>query len=315
MTKLGRRWLLTILCMGALQIGCSSGEVNQSSISTPKQSNRIVAVSFALQDLTKRITGDSIEVDFPAANSPDPKEWSPSVDEIVELQNADLIVINGPGARYANWLTRVTVDESKFCNTAHNFGVGGYMMIKDYQIVHSHGPEGEHSHPYFVPYCWLDPNTAIKQAEQICASLVATYPNKREQFEANLESLKQKFSVLNSQSSGFDPQTNMICINPQPKYLTRYLGVADSHLLCFSIDEIDDLAEFKRMLVEKQKENNAKVLVTSFELSKELLSIVESVGLTAVDIDLIEVENGGDYFQAMKKNIQKLTELTPAASN
>ena len=312
MTSQVRYYLLVLLALFLFAGGCTSDEAHQGEVSEDRNSNRVIAVSFALSEFTQRIAGDTIQVDFPGSSSDDPKEWSPTVEEVVELQKADVIVINGPGAKYANWLTRVTLDESKFCKTAHNFGLGGYLMIKDYQIVHSHGPEGEHSHPYFVPYCWLDPKLAVKQGEQILASLSAIYPDKKKLFEQNLESLKEDLDSLTSSMSEFATDKKVICINPLPKFLTRSLGVADSHLLYFSKDDLASADEFQNALKTKQNETEAVALVTTFELPDEIAKVVKSLGLEVVNIDLIETPNGGSYIQAMKNNVQKLKDICQA---
>ena len=63
--------------------------------------NRVVAVSYPLQFLTQRIATDDIVVEFPAGEADDPRVWKPTIEDISQMQKADLIITNGPGIDYA----------------------------------------------------------------------------------------------------------------------------------------------------------------------------------------------------------------------
>ena len=117
--------------------------------------DRIVTVSYPLQYLTQRIATNDLIIEFPAAESDVPRNWKPTIDEIANIQKADLIITNGPGIDYANWLIKVTLPDSKICATSEALSLQDFIKVKGVDIVHSHGPEGEHSHPFMVAYSWL----------------------------------------------------------------------------------------------------------------------------------------------------------------
>ena len=159
---------LGVLCLACLHAGCDR-PTNNVSPATADESNRVVAVSYPLQFLTQRIVGASmhqgkpIEVEFPVPSNADPRKWRPDRDVIQRMQSSDLVVANGIGAQYASWLDTVSIPESRLCNSAtKGLAIREYVQVDDIRLVHSHGPEGEHSHPMMISQSWLDPAIAKK---------------------------------------------------------------------------------------------------------------------------------------------------------
>lgn len=306
---------MAILLFMLFLAGCQTQDEEQGAESEAK-SNRVVAASYALQYLTERIAGELVTVEFPAADSDDPKNWSPSVAEVVAMQDADLFVINGLGARYAEWLTQVSIDESKLCNSVQNFQLNDYLKVNDYQIVHSHGPQGEHSHAYFVPYCWLDPNLASQQSAAICESLCAVYPEFETEFRSNLKLLETDLGQLEEVTAEFRlaDKKPAICISPYLKIFARSLELGDHHLLYFSAADIKDLDELKANLIREQKEADASVVLTHFKLSPKIQECIDQCGLQAIEIDLLD-KPGVDFIEAMKRNVEILGRLRVGLPN
>lgn len=282
-----------------------------------EQTKRIVTESYALQYFAKRIAGESYEVEFPAENAGSPKDWSPKVADVAAIQKADLIVINGPGAEYGKWLTRVTLPASKICNTCEGFELKEYIQVNDYQIVHSHGPEGEHSHPYFVAFPWLDPNIAVKQAEAVRDVLVKTYPQDKDKFESNFEELRDDLEKCASQVKKLDKNVQVVTVNPNSKYLMRFLGVNDSHLLWFSTDEFPDPKSAGSQLKLILEKSNAEFIVCSPDMITELTEIVASLNHDT-EIQILSIElldrppSNGDFISGLKSNIKLLVNAIDA---
>ena len=148
--------------------GCFSKSSVENNHQVQRQrTNRVVVASYALEYLTQRLVGDEIQVEFPAENSHDPSNWAPAVDDIAYMQRADLVIVNGSSAPFAQWLVQVTLPSSKICDSCEDIPLSKLIAVSDHRIVHSHGPEGEHSHAYMVPHIWLDPELAALQAKKI----------------------------------------------------------------------------------------------------------------------------------------------------
>ena len=294
-----------------LLVGCNQDDLANKSKPKQDDSERIVAVSYALQYLTQRVAGGEIEVEFPASGTSDPKNWSPTVKEIAALQKADLIVVNGPGAEYANWLVRVTLPDSKICKSCQDFDLRDYITVKDYQIIHTHGPEGEHSHPYFVPYPWLDPNLAAKQAETICKSLCHSYPDKEAAFQENLTALKLDLKSIAETYPTEQSENKLVSLNPYFKFLTRAIGLIDQHLLFFDEPSGADIDKVIKNVQQMLRDAKANHVVCSSTITEEFSNALNQSSIRFTKLDLLDtIPTKGDFLDAMKDNIEKLKALS-----
>jgi zinc transport system substrate-binding protein len=287
--------------------GCGQSSIDSQKFTSPQQlTNTIVAESYALKYLTVRLIGPDVAVEFPVPLDTDPKTWQPKSAEIQAMQSADLIIVNGPGADYSQWLSKVSLPESKICHSASKLSLDQYIQVKDHSIVHSHGPEGEHSHPMMVPYTWLDPQIASRQASAIAASLTKNYPAQAGAIQANLESLDADLAKLSARlgSIAGQRQISVITANPNLKFLTRAAGIADHHLLWFEPPTAQTWqSDFKRRV----DESGAKVLLTSAPLGEAVAAACDAHGVRQVQVNLLDhAPQSGDYVTEMQKNIELL---------
>ena len=164
-----------------------------------------------------------------------------------------------------------------------------------------------------MPYPWLAPNLAIKQAGAICKHLVRIYPERKSQFTVNLKSLCEGLRAVEKPDLGSQPR-QVISLSPSPGHLTRWLGVDDSHLLYFTRDEIEDSTRLRNELSDLQKKTSAQVLLTCYVLPAEVQKIADELGLRVVNVDLLEsTPAGGDEFMALlRRNIQSIAEALNA---
>ena len=300
--------LFGFACIG----GCTNSTAPQENVvRARKLSNRIVTASYALQFLTQKIVGDEIAVEFPAAAAPDPKTWSPKIDEIAGMQKADLIVVNGTGADYAQWLVRTTLPSNKICNSCEDIPLAQLISVADHQLVHTHGPEGEHSHAYMVPYTWLDPNLAITQAKTIAERLKKVYPKLAETFDQNLAELVKELQVIANQAQESESRNwSVVTTSPQLKYLTRFANIDDVHLLWFDslIEQDSDatLQQLKKLVTE----SSAQVVLVDGPAHPMLEKYCVENKLEIIRIDLLEFKPGsGDFVSELRKCIEKLDSL------
>ena len=302
---------LLLLFLFASIEGCTYPVEEVQQTSTASRTNRVVAVSYALQYLTQRIVGGEMEVEFPAGSASDPKSWSPAVTDISSMQTADLIVVNGRGAEYAKWLVQTTLPSSKILNSCQDIPLAKLISVPDHQIVHSHGPEGEHSHAYMVPYTWLDPNIAMIQARTIAERLKKIYPDQADRFEQNLARLLLDLQELTNQITE-SPKTGLAVVTTSPhlKYLTRFLGFSDTHLLWFDQMANSDADVAIRQLQESVAKSSAIAVLVDSKLDQNLKEFCRKQKLQLIQINLLDVKpSDGDYLKKLKEDISVLEML------
>ena len=309
--------LPTILlgCWVCLLAGCTDQTTDQ-----PKKvdagdlkSNTVVAISYPLEFLTRRIAGASINVVLPyPAEIKDPQNWRPSPEAIGQMQSADLIFTNGTGATYANWITTTSLPESKIRNTASKgLALSDYIAVDDVTIVHSHGPEGEHSHSTMVARSWLDPMVAKKQATYIAAELAEVYPDQASEFKTNLKSLGDELDLIAEKIKGVQvKQPNaLISATPKLKFLTRSLGSGEQHLTWFETPSPDQAESDLKRFLPSDGPKPKLILFDNVLPSDEIMMIVKQNGIKALAIDLLDQKPmAGDFLTALRDNIETIAD-------
>ena len=162
-----------------LLLGCTSE--NRTSQKNDMDPPKVASVNYPLHYFTLRIGQDLIEAQFGIPGGIDPAYWQPTVEEIQQIQQADLILDNG--GDYAKWMKQVSLPTSRVINTATGFSDA--FIYEEGTVQHSHGPEGEHSHGELAFTIWLDFKLAIQQAESIKNALVGILPDRQYQIFSN----------------------------------------------------------------------------------------------------------------------------------
>ena len=294
MTNRRRNYVAFALLMASLVLGCSTkeaaykdtGDADGSSESKPI----IAATNFALQSMARAIVGDFADVVRPRVQL-DPKGGL-DVEEVIRIQKATVVLTNGPGADDAAWLNLISLNESRVCaTTSEEFELSDFIQVEDYRTVHSHGDEGEHSHPWLVPQCWLNPRLAAAQSLAVRNRLIKAFPDQEADFTANHQSLQEALGWVEGLAGEVAELIEakrivVIASDPRLLFFTRSLKTEDNYFLWFEPPEpFKAIAEFEQRKTEDQK----RVLLLCPSSAKPLAEeLSESLGIAAATVSLIE---------------------------
>jgi len=306
------RLLLICVMMLASTCGCRTQE--KSTTQTPASSNHqpsIVTTSYPLEWVTQELAGDQYTVNFPAGASDQPDRWRPDRKTIAEIQAADLIISNGVAAPYANWMKTVSLPSAKVVETAsQGMSLSDFISVQDIQLVHSHGPEGEHSHPTMVSRTWLDPVMLTKQADYITQQLCKQYPDKANEFKDNLATVTTKLKSITPQPSP-EPTTSVYAATPELKFLTRAAGVNDLH---FNWNENTTLAQAEADLAEKKPASAPKFILFPQRLetlAEQLTPLLQQQKTEPVFVDMLDKAIANrDFLKRLSDNFAKMQKIT-----
>ncbi len=197
--------ILLLLAFSAITACGPAVKVEQAS---SPAANEIIAVNSPLAYFTRQLAADLVAVNLPFKNDIDPSQWQPKLDDIIRLQQAQLIVLNGAG--YSSWLDKVALASAKLIDT--NANNKAQLIALPKQSTHSHGPEGEHSHSGYAFTTWMDMTLAKRQATAISDALIKTYPDHR------IEIL-DRTTILLAQLSQLDADYNKLAKRLEGKTL------------------------------------------------------------------------------------------------
>jgi zinc transport system substrate-binding protein len=179
--------------LSILLAGCS-GEKAAETGAEPGGRPVVYASNYPLQYFAQRIAGPLVDVRLPVPAGEDPAFWKPRTEDVVALQQADLILLNG--ASYESWLKDVSLPESRLVDTSDGFRE--QFIALEETVTHSHGPDGKHEHSATAFTTWLDLALAIEQARAIQGAFSKRWPEHQGQFEAQFKKLVTELEALDA---------------------------------------------------------------------------------------------------------------------
>jgi len=259
-------------------------------------------VNYPLQYFAQQIGGELVNATYPGPDNEDPAYWQPSIETIVDYQQADLIVLNGIG--YASWLRQVSLPLRSQVDTSTAFS--DQLLPVSNKVAHTHGPQGEHVHDDMAFTAWLDPELARLQAVAIHAALQARLPGETDALAANLLTLSNSLQALNTQlAEAFSLRNGrpVIYSHPVYQYLDRRYEVngLSLHWEPDSMPPADEFAKLEAM-------SGALMIWEAEPLPK----VAERLAEMNIDITVFATGStppaAGDYLQLMQANANQLAD-------
>jgi zinc transport system substrate-binding protein len=164
----------------------------------------IYAVNYPLAWAAQQLAGDAADALFPAPADIDPAFWQPDLHTIAAFQQADLVLLNG--ASYAKWIARVSLPQNRLLDTSQGFAA--QLIAVDTGPLHSHGPEGDHSHGELAFTVWLDLSLYAKQVATIAAALSELLPESADVITRHRDELVDELQELDRQLMAIGKQLN-----------------------------------------------------------------------------------------------------------
>lgn len=267
----------------------------------------LAATNVALKNMTKAIVGDYAEVIRPDVQTG--SGTGLDTKEVLRLQAADLVVTNGPGANDAAWLDLVSLDASRIhATTGDEFALSDFIQVQDYRTVHSHGDQGEHSHPWLVPHCWLSPRLARAQSLSLLNRLIQEFPEQEsvlhERYRAldkqlkELEALAEEMVVLLQANN-----INVIASDPRLLFFTRSLEMEDEYFLWF---ELPKASAAVAQLQKRVSGNEKSLLLWAQDAGSLSDELAQATGVAMTRVDLIERDVSANYVEALRGNYESI---------
>ena len=303
-------FLMMVLSIAGCQPSKQTDNTDQSA--NDDSSNTIIAASYPIEWVTQEIVGSKYNVKFPAGDSDHPDRWRPDRKTIPKIQAAELIVCNGVAAPYAKWMKTVSLPSSKVIESAsQGLSLADFISVEDIQIVHTHGPEGEHSHPTMVSRTWLDPTMLIKQASYITKQLSKRFPDDAVQFKKNLTKVTTEIeSIVPERVPEQTPP--VFSATPELKFLTKAIGVVDLH---FNWNEKTTLEQAETDLASRKKDEAIKFILFPQRLealADRLKPALQQRKLTPIFIDMLDrVDSKGSFISRLGNNFKQLQNSLP----
>lgn len=235
-------------------------------------------------------------------------DYSLNVNQVKAAEAAELIVISGAGLE--EFLDDI-LEHSRTVDASH-----GIELIVPEEHHHDHGHDEQETdenheghHHDQDPHIWLSPVNAAAMAANICQGLTDAYPDHREVFSRNRESLQKEILAL--QEYGETALSDLSC----REIITFHDGFAylaqafDLTILDAIEEESGSEASAKELIhmIEEVEHHHLPAIFTEKSGSVSAAGIIaRETGAKEYTLDMAMA--GDSYFDAMYRNIDTLKE-------
>ena len=302
-----RRLYLAIILLAVV-----SGVIGAAYIARPQPQKGgkliVVATFYPIFYFAEWIGGDMVEVHSLIQPGIEVHSWQPSVKDIVDCSDADIILYNGAGLDdwlHEEVLSLIDADEKLIVDTTENVTLWENIEKRE---IEEHG--------LYDPHTWLSPYEARQQAETIYRAFIERDPYNVDYYTARWIALSDDLKTLDEsyktklQSKVRD--TIFITHNAFG-YIARRYGFMQQGILGVSADEQPSTQTIAQ-IVDMMQQTGTYVFFIEPSYSDIYVQTVKMelqirTGKTIQILELYHLNgpiNGLDYIQQMEKNLVNL---------
>ena len=271
------------------------------SCSSKSTKDVIVASSFPIYDLTKRVVGDKYEVETFTPAGVEPHEFEPTPSNVAKLHDSILYVENGLG------FEKYELDEEIRNKTL--------TLSEGIEVIYSNHLHGGENTKEIDPHIWLSLPNAIKMMENVYNKVKIIDPQNESYYRQNYLNNKILFEALDSKFASElqnAKSTYLATTHEAFGYLCHEYGLTQISIMGISTED----KPTPQQLISIQEEINDKGITTIFseELQSEdfAKSVSEALNIKCDVLNTIEgltdSTSAADYLTLMAFNYQRIVE-------
>ncbi|MFJ5760550.1 metal ABC transporter solute-binding protein, Zn/Mn family [Neobacillus sp. NPDC093182] len=329
----------SILMFSLMLSGCGKSEtVSENTDKKEKETLTVYTTIYPLEDFTKKIGGEFVEVQSIYPPSVDAHSYEPTTKDMINLADSDLFIYTGVGIegfadKAAETLQKEEVQILKAgegielipsSDEHHHEGEEGHSESEHHEDEEGHSEgeaesheheEDEHHHGDLDPHVWLDPVLAVDVANNIKTSLSKIMPEHKAEFETNFNKLKSELEQLDQEfKTTIDASKTkyLLVAHAAYGYWEKRYGIKQIAIAGLSPTQEPSQKELQA-IIEESSEHNIHYVVFEQNLTPKVAKIIQdeigAKSLTLHNLEAVTKENlkqKDDYFSIMRKNLETL---------
>ncbi|OPX01779.1 metal ABC transporter substrate-binding protein [Geobacillus proteiniphilus] len=313
-----------LLATNALLYGCQSKPETKEA-QTSNDQLTIYTTVYPLEDFTKKIGGDAVNVKSVYPPGVEAHTFEPTTKTVQQIADADAFIYIGHGMEpFAEQLQETLKNEHVRFLVATN---GIELLESNHEQEHAHGEghkdehgekhEEEHGHEHGDkdPHVWLDPIRSIAIAENIRDLLIELKPEKKDMFMQNFETLKMKLERLDEQFRSTvekAPKKEMLVSHQAYGYWEDRYGIKQLSVSGLSPSNEPSQKELAQ-LIETAKQHHIRYVIFEQNVHPKTAEVIQNeIGAKPLRLHNLESltdedrKAHKDYFALMAENLRVL---------
>ena len=269
---------------------------SDSQIQEETNSKLTVLSSFyPLKEFSEKVGRDKVDVKLLVPDGVEPHDWEPTIQDVQNIQNADLIIINGIG--FENWLD--DLDEINFRGTVVDTSIG--ITIRNF--------DESHSHEFGDPHIWLNPVLAQIQVQNIANAFSNSDPENQEFYQQNAMEFKNELEELDAQIRNqlSNCNDNFIAFHDAFSYFADEYGLNQHTIISSNDPHAEPTAKTLENVINLARELNLKIIFTEETADPRTSQVIaDEIGGKVLILSSIEIGNDQNYVSRMIENLTNL---------
>ncbi|MBU8879218.1 zinc ABC transporter substrate-binding protein [Bacillus sp. FJAT-29790] len=325
----------SVLTLSLILFGCGGTKtVSKNEEVKEKETLKVYTTIYPLEDFTKKIGGEFVDVKSIYPPNVDAHTYEPSTKDMMNLANSDLFIYTGVGIEgFAEKASETLKKEDVHILQA---GEGLELMESSHSDEHQHHSdsdhhedgahedehtdshkheENEHHHGDLDPHIWLDPILSIDLAANIKTTLGKLMPEHKEEFESNYHQLKGELEKLDQEfkTTIEGSKTKYLLVaHAAYGYWEKRYGIEQVPISGLSPTQ-EPTQKQLQTIIHKSTEHSIHYVVFEQNVSPKVAKVIqEQLGaksLTLHNLEAVTEENikqKDDYFSIMRKNLETI---------
>jgi zinc transport system substrate-binding protein len=280
------------LSVNASTVNETIGNQGTTSLNTNQDKLEVYTSFYPIYDFVNKIGKDIIDVSTIVPPGIEPHDFEPTPKQIIELQNSDVIFINGAG--FEKWIERI--------QGVNTVDLSSSLSIEKTEAV----PD---------PHIWLDPLMVKNISAVILDTLIKIDSHNAKYYENNYVKLSSNLDKLNSDIVGNLTDCKLddfIAFHDSFSYFAKRYGLTQHSIEGLAPEaDVDPQRVSDTINLAKQLGVNVIFTEESIDprLSNTIANEINGKVLVLNPIEVIsqqELESGEEYFSKMYENLENL---------
>jgi len=312
--------ILLLICIALT--GCS-GTSDQEATGPVQDDVLVYATIYPVYDFAAQICGDKARVVQLVPDGVEPHEWEPSPKDMVNLQQADVLIYNGAGME--TWVQKMLSGIKDGGPVQVDCSAGIELLPVDTQSdtgIHTHDGDAdfqddEHVHDTNTdPHIWLDPHNACLMVDNILQGMQKADPDNTAYYSDNARQYKERLNDLDkmyAETLDGSAMRKFIVSHAAFGYLAHRYNLEQVAIRGIS-PEADPSPARMTEIIEKARQAGVKYIFFESLVSPRVSEVIaREAGAETLVLNPLggitpeERQDGKDYLTIMEENLHHLS--------
>ena len=273
-------------------------------------SSKLKAISsfYPLFEFAQQVGQDKVDVLLLVPQGVEPHDWEPTIQDVQQMQNSDLIIINGMG--FENWVGKLEVMnyQGNILDTSAEISNKNQILEKTNGIQNKSVENEKH---FGDPHIWLNPVLAKIQVQSIANEFSKLDPDNEVFYQNNAQMYNNKLDDLHEkiQKDLSECKRDFITFHDAFSYFAEEYDLNQHTIISSNDPHSEPTGKTLENIINTAREHNIKIIFAEETTNPKISNVIANeIGGKVLVLSPIEISDDRNYFSRMNQNLENLKE-------